>query len=400
MSFFKPETLALTVLLALITAIGPLATDMYLPALPDIRTSLAASTAQTQATLSGFLVGYALAQLLYGPISDRKGRKPAMLFGLGLFTLGSLACALAPTIEVLIGARVLQALGGAGSVVLARAMVRDLYEGARAGKELSRMGSIMAIVPALAPILGAGVAALWGWRSIFYVMTLSGPALALMVHRRLPETLRTPLAEPFSPMAMLGGFALIFRSPTFRYYAFLGSLSFAGFFCFLSGASLVLQTQYGVTPFGFSVAFAIVTLGFIAGALLAGRKVMAWGIDGTLLRGVCLLVPAGVIMLGVMLSGVGGAPAIVAAMTLYQVGFALTLPQSNAGAMMPFRERAGSASSLFSVIQMTMAALAGALVGGLLDRTPLMLPLGITACALTMAAIVALGRRRQDTPQA
>ena len=397
-SFYKAETLALTILLALITSIGPLATDMYLPALPDIRASLEASTAETQATLSGFLVGYALAQLLYGPLSDRKGRKPAMLFGLGLFTVGSLACAMAPGIQVLIGARVLQALGGAGSVVLARAMVRDLYEGARAGRELSRMGSIMAIVPALAPILGAAVGALWGWRSIFYVMTLSGPVLALMVHRRLPETLRAPLAEPFSLLAMLRGFALIFRSATFRYYAFLGSLSFAGFFCFLSGASLVLQTHYGVTPFGFSIAFAVVTMGFIGGALLAGRKVMAWGIDGTLWRGVCLLVPAGLLMLAVMLTGWGGAIAIVAAMTLYQVGFALTLPQCNAGAMMPFRERAGSASSLFSVIQMTMAALAGALVGSLLDRTPLMLPLGISACALTMLAIVVAGRRRQAPP--
>jgi len=390
---FKPETLALTVLLALITSIGPLATDMYLPALPDIRSTLGASTAQTQATLSGFLVGYAVAQLVYGPASDRKGRKPAMLFGLGLFTLGSLACAVAPGIEVLVVARVLQALGGAGSVVLARAMVRDLYEGPRAARELSRMGSIMALVPALAPILGAGVGALWGWRSIFYVMALSGPALAFAVHRKLPETLRQPLAEPFSTASMLRGFALIFRSPTFRYYAFLGALSFAGFFCFLSGASLVLQTHYGVTPFGFSIAFAVVTVGFIGGALLAGRKVMGWGIDGTLKRGVVLLVLAGLSMLAVMASGIGGAPAIVAAMTLYQVGFALTLPQSNAGAMMPFRDRAGSASSLFSVIQMSTAAVAGTLVGRLLDVTPLMLPLGISACALAMLTIVLAGAR-------
>jgi DHA1 family bicyclomycin/chloramphenicol resistance-like MFS transporter len=138
----KPDTLALTAVLALLTALGPLSTDMYLPSLPAIATGLQATTGQAQLTLSAFLIGFAVGQLFYGPISDRVGRKPVLLFGLGLFSLASLICAFAPNIEVLIFARFVQALGASGPIVLGRAIVRDFYEGPRAGKELSRMGRI------------------------------------------------------------------------------------------------------------------------------------------------------------------------------------------------------------------------------------------------------------------
>src|SRR3954452_24722230 len=150
----KPDTLALTIVLALLTALGPLSTDMYLPSLPAIAGNLNASTSQVQLTLSAFLLGFAAGQFVYGPVSDTLGRKPVLLFGIGLFTIASVVCAVAPSIEVLIGARFVQALGASGPIVLGRAIVRDLYEGPRAGRELSRMGTIMGVVPALAPIVG------------------------------------------------------------------------------------------------------------------------------------------------------------------------------------------------------------------------------------------------------
>ncbi|MCA0422307.1 MAG: multidrug effflux MFS transporter [Proteobacteria bacterium] len=392
MAILKPESLALTVLLALITAIGPLATDMYLPLLPTIRDDLGATTADVQATLSGFLIGYALAQLFYGPISDRKGRKPAMIAGLLLFMLGSLGCALAPTISWLIGARVLQALGGAGSVVLARAMVRDSHEGARAGRELARIGSIMALVPALAPMAGAAVGALAGWRSVFYVMAALGPLILWLVHFHLPETVRQPLATPFSLREMFRDFRTVLRVPSFRYYAALGSLSFAGFFCFLSGGSFVLQQVYGLSERAFAASFALPVLGYMSGAMLAQRKVMAWGIDRTIRMGVLIGLPAALAMLAGMLTGIGGPWAVLVPMTFYQVGFGLILSQCNAGALVPFADRAGGASSLFSVTQMGLSALVGALVGAALDRTALALPLGLSVCALLMAFAVYAGR--------
>ncbi len=150
----RPGTFALTVLLAALTAIGPLTTDMYLPSLPDIARLLDASTAQTQLTISSYLVGFAVGQIFYGPLADRHGRKPVLLGAMALYCAASLACALSTSIEMLIAARALQALGGAGGIVLARAIVRDLYSGARAGRELSLIGAVMALAPVLAPLLG------------------------------------------------------------------------------------------------------------------------------------------------------------------------------------------------------------------------------------------------------
>lgn len=392
MPTYAAGSLGLTVLIAAITSIGPLATDMYLPLLPAIRTSLSATTAEVQATLSGFLIGFALAQLFYGPISDRKGRKPAMIAGLLLFSVGSIACALAPSIDALIAARVIQALGGAGSIVLARAMVRDSYEGARAGRELARIGSIMALVPALAPMGGAVIGAVSGWRAVFFVMAALGPLMVLLVALRLPETLRHPLSTPFSPLEMLRDFRHVLRVPQFRYYALLGSLSFAGFFCFLSGGSFVLQQVYGLSERAFAASFACPVLGYMTGALLSQRRVMIWGIDRTLRTGVLICLPMALLMLIAMATGLGDALAVIVPMTLYQVGFGLILSQANAGALMPFAERAGSASSLFSVTQMGLSAAVGATVGAFLDRTPLALPAGIAACALLMALVLASGR--------
>jgi DHA1 family bicyclomycin/chloramphenicol resistance-like MFS transporter len=159
----KPDTLAMTVVLALLTALGPLSTDMYLPSLPAIRADLGATTGGTQLTLSVFLLGFAVGQFAYGPVSDRIGRRPVLLFGLALFTLASLACTVAPSIETLVAARFVQAVGASGPIVLGRAMVRDLYGGARAGRELSRMGTIMGVVPAAAPTLGGLLEEAFGW---------------------------------------------------------------------------------------------------------------------------------------------------------------------------------------------------------------------------------------------
>src|SRR5215210_3235221 len=187
----KPDTLALTAVLALLTALGPLSTDMYLPSLPAIAQNFRAGPAQTQLTLSVFLLGFAVGQFVYGPVSDKTGRRPVLLFGLGLFLLATLACAAATSIEALIAARFVQALGASGPIVLGRAMVRDLYDGARAGRELSRMGSIMGLVPAIAPIFGGVLHEVFGWRSTFMASVLFGGALAAVVSTRLPETIRT-----------------------------------------------------------------------------------------------------------------------------------------------------------------------------------------------------------------
>ncbi|HEY0303073.1 MAG TPA: MFS transporter, partial [Rhizomicrobium sp.] len=182
----RPGTFALTGLLAALTAIGPLSTDMYLPSLPDIARSLTASTAQVQLTLSAYLIGFAVGQIFYGPVSDRFGRKPVLLAALGLYAAATLICALSPSIDILIAARALQALGGSGCIMVARAIVRDLYSGARAGRELSVMGSVMAMAPVIAPMIGGVLQTAFGWRSVFVALMLVGIGGAATIWLLLP----------------------------------------------------------------------------------------------------------------------------------------------------------------------------------------------------------------------
>src|SRR5579872_6641662 len=170
----RSGTFALTALLAALSAFGPLTTDMYLPSLPNIARELAASEAQVQLTISSYLFGFAVGQILYGPVSDRHGRKPVLLAAIGIYCAASLACALSTSIETLIVARAFQALGGSGGIVLARAVVRDLYSGSRAARELSLIGSVMALAPVLAPIAGGVLQTGFGWRSIFFTLVAAG----------------------------------------------------------------------------------------------------------------------------------------------------------------------------------------------------------------------------------
>jgi len=191
----RPDTFALTALLAALTAIGPLSTDMYLPSMPDIARQLGASTAQVQLTISSYLIGFAVGQIVYGPVSDRHGRKPVLLAAVALYCAASLACALATSIEMLIAARFAQALGGSGGIVLARAIVRDLYSGARAGRELSVMGAVMALAPVLAPVAGGVLQTGFGWRSVFFALVGGGLIGAALVWPLLPETLAARASE-------------------------------------------------------------------------------------------------------------------------------------------------------------------------------------------------------------
>lgn len=392
LTFLRPGTFALTILLGILTAVGPLSTDMYLPALPDIRADLGTTTKLAQATLSGFMLGFGFAQTFYGPISDRRGRKPVLLASLGIYCCGCLFCSFAPSIEALIAARFVQAVGAAGSSVIIRAVVRDLFHGAEAGREMSRMASIMAVVPALAPIAGAGIAALFGWRAVFLTMTIAGPVMASLVYFKLPETLHAPVTTPFSIPQMLRDFARIARNRTFTRHALIGAFGFSGFFCFLSAASFVLQGVYGLNPLQFSGAFMLTVLGYLIGSAVAQRFVMRLGLQRMIATGIVLIVCAASLALAGSLAIHSPWP-IILGMPGYQFGLSFLLAQCNASAMQPFKESAGSASSLFAVMQMCIAAAIGALVGHYIDMSPLVLPAATLASAL-MAAFVLLATRR------
>lgn len=387
----RPDTLAMTAVLAMLTALGPLSTDFYLPSLPEIVRVMATDIAGAQATLSAFLFGYAGGQIVWGPLSDRLGRKPILLMGLGLFALATLACALAPSIEGLTAARVLQAFGASGPIVLGRAMVRDLYEGPRAGRELARMGMIMGLVPAIAPVLGGLLQGAFGWRSTFVASLVFASVLALAVALLLPETLRTRSAQGLSLPAIIRGFGVLLRNRAFRVYVGLTALAYGGLFAFISGSSFVLIGVYGLSPVAFGLSFGFAVLGFILGTIVAQRLVGRRGLDGVIGLGVACLAAGGLSMLACVATGFGGPAGVVLPMTLYACGVGLTMPQAQASAMMPFPDRAGAASSFTGLCQMLFSACIGLLVGRLLQGTALPLPavmsvIGVAALVLFKAS--------------
>jgi DHA1 family bicyclomycin/chloramphenicol resistance-like MFS transporter len=358
----------MTALLAALTAIGPLSTDMYLPSLPDIAQRLNATTAQAQLTVSSYLFGFAIGQILYGPLADRHGRKPVLIGAIVLYCAATLTCALSTSIEMLVAARAAQALGGAGGIVLARAIVRDLYSGTRAGRELSVIGAVMALAPVLAPVVGGLLQTGFGWRSVFFTLVGCGLGFAAIVWPLMPETLAVRAAEPVSPAAMLRSYRVVAGNTAYRAYLGMGSASFAGLFAWISGSSFVLQSLYGLTPFAFGLAFAVGSVGYMTGTSLAARLVMRHGIDRTLGIGCAIMAAAGLTMLLVVALSLDSATSIVLAVAVYLAGFGMVLPQSIAGAMNPFPERAGAASSLLGFSQQILSALVGMAVGMLLGQ--------------------------------
>ncbi|HKA73233.1 MAG TPA: multidrug effflux MFS transporter [Xanthobacteraceae bacterium] len=382
----RPDTFALTALLALITALGPVSTDMYLPSLPDIGRLLAASAAEVQLTLSAYLVGFAGGQIVYGPFSDRYGRKPVLLVGLALFCGANLICAAAPSIEVLIAARALQALGGSGAIVVARAIVRDLYSGARAGRELSLMGSIMAVAPIAAPLIGGVLQTAFGWRANFIVALLVGLIAAVTVWRALPETLARRAAEPMSFRAIARAYAGLLANGAFVAHLGILAASFAGLFAWISGSPFVLQDLYGLSAFGYSIVFAICSVGFLAGTFAASAIVERLGLGPTIGLGSCALAAGGISMCAALALGATSVVAIVLPTTLYLFGLGLAMPQAMAGALTPFPHRAGAASSLAGFVMQSSAAILGAVVGHMLGDSAW--PIAWPLAAMGLAALL------------
>src|SRR5271169_3161175 len=386
----RSGTFALTAFLAALSAIGPLTTDMYLPSLPDIARLLGATTAQAQLTVSSYLLGFAVGQIFYGPLADRHGRKPVLLGAMALYCAASLACALSTSIEMLIAARALQALGGSGGIVLARAIVRDLYSGVRAGRELSLIGAVMALAPVLAPLIGGVLQTGFGWRSVFFTLVGAGLAGAAIVWPLMPETLAQRAADPVSPATMLQSYRVVARNPAYLAYLGLASTSFTGLFAWISGSSFVLQYLYGLTPFQFGVAFAVGSIGYMIGTTWAARLVMHHGIDATLGIGCAAMAAGGLGMMLAIVLGLTSSASIVLPMAVYLGGMGMVLPQAIAGAMTPFPERAGAASALLGFIQQTASALCGLVVGALLGKSawPLAGAVAAMGCATLLLWIL------------
>jgi DHA1 family bicyclomycin/chloramphenicol resistance-like MFS transporter len=322
-----------------------------------------------------------------------------LIVAVTLYCAASLVCALSTSIEMLILARFAQALGGCGGVVVARAIVRDLYSGVRAGRELSLIGAVMALAPVLAPVVGGVLQTGFGWRSIFATLVTAGVVCGCIVWLRLPETLRNRAAEPVSLAGMLRSYRVVVGNRAFLAYLGIGTTCYAGLFAWISGASFVLQNLYGLSPFNFGMAFAVGSVGYMSGTLLAARLVVRIGIDGILGVGSCFVAAGGVGMAIAVALGFTSAVSIVLPMAIYLAGLGMVLPQAMAGALTPFPERAGAASALLGSVQQCAAAICGAMVGWLLGANawPLAIAVAAMGCATLAVWVATRGLRRRHT---
>ncbi len=359
----RAESLIVSVLLTAMVALGPISTDLYLPSLPAIGAAFGVSNAEVQLTLSVFLAGFAVSQLVYGPLSDRFGRRPVILGGLALYLLATIVCAFAGSIEVLILARFLQALGACVGPVLGRAVVRDIYGRERAARMLSYMGMAMALAPAFGPILGGFLEVWFGWRANFAALAAFAVATLAGALVTLPETNRWKSPDATRPGHLLATYLGLLRHRSYIGYVLVTACTYAGIFSFISGSAFVLIGLLGLSPDVYGFCFAAIVVGYMAGTFLSGRLTLALGLERMVQLGTAVQVAGGAAGLGLLLLDSVTLAGIVLPVVVFMLGTGLAMPNAQAGAIGPFPRAAGSASALLGFFQMGLAALVGIAVG-------------------------------------
>ncbi|RSS58313.1 Bcr/CflA family efflux MFS transporter [Streptomyces sp. WAC06614] len=398
-SAMRPGALVVFVLGGL-TALAPLSMDMYLPALPEVTTALSSPAATVQLTLTACLAGMALGQLVIGPMSDKWGRRRPLLVGMVVYVLATAVCALAPSAGLLIGFRLLQGLAGAAGIVIARAVVRDLYDGVAMARFFSTLMLISGAAPIVAPLIGGQVLRVADWRGVFLVLTGVGTVLTLLVWRGLRETLPPERRQTGGVGAALRTMRGLLSDRVFTGYTLAGGFAFAVLFSYISASPFVVQEIHGASPQAFSLLFGansvgLIVVGQINGKLLVGRvsldKVLAVGLAVSTLASVALL-----LMAAGTFGRTGLAPVAVALFVLVSA-MGLLLPNTNAQALMRTPHAAGSASALLGTSSFLVGAVASPLVGIAGEDTAAPMALVQVICSLLAAAcFLGLCRPWQD----
>src|SRR5690349_13818143 len=392
----RASRVRLVIVLGSVNAIGPLSIDMYLPAFPEIARSLSAGAAQVQLTLTACVAGLALGQLVVGPLSDRLGRRMPLVTVMTVYSVASILCSIAPSAVVLMGLRLVQGLAGAGGVVIARAVVRDLYSGNEAVRLFSSLMLVTGLAPILAPLAGGQILSVTSWRGIFVVLACLSALLALLVAFGLRETLPPERRSDHGLRRTLTIMRGLLRDRWFVGHALAGGLGFGALFAYISGSSFVLQGIYGVSPQLYSVLFAMNGLGLIAGSQVNARLVGRFG-PGRLLRaGLLTITASAVALLAVVISGGLGVWAVLVPMFVIVSSLSFVLPNSTALALADHPEVAGTASALLGVGQFLIGAVVAPLVGA--GGTDSAVPMAAVMTAAALAALVArqaAGSRRR-----
>lgn len=371
------STRGIALLLASLSALGPFSIDTYLPSFPDIAASLGASQLQVQQTLSVYLFSFAVMTLWHGAIADRFGRRRVILAALGLFGLASVGCTLATSIEQLWFWRAMQGITAGAGIVISRAIVRDLYDGADAQRLMSQMTMMFALAPAVAPVIGGWLQTLFGWRMVFAFLVLMTCLLTLACWKLLPETLAPEKRQSLRPGYLGRSYWRVLSTPAFLFACAALALNFAGFFIYVLSAPVFLMQHLGLPETAFLWLFGPAMAGLICGSWLSGRLAGKFSLSRSIALGYAVMISAASLNIGLNLALPPGLPWSVLPLFIYTTGMSLTMPCLTILALDPYPEQRGLAASCQTFLQSTFNGLAAALIAPALWASTRNLALGM-----------------------
>lgn len=374
------------ILLALLTAVGPISTDMYLPAFPAMRLDLAARPGTAQLTLAAWFLGLSIGQIAFGPVSDHHGRRVPLLFGTALYTFGSIGCATASSMGTLSFWRLLAAIGAAASLVIPRAMIRDLViNGIEAARLLGRLTLVVGVVPILAPTLGGLISQTAGWRAIFWVAAVYGVSCTILIWRLLPDTLDPGRHITLDLVPTLLRYRKVWRDPVFRGHALEGGFGTFSLFAFLGGAPPVFVGGFHLSPTWFGTVFILNAIGYIIGTQLNARVLPRFGTTRVLSCSAIGLIASTGTMLLLSLTPACGPLGVALCMMACMTSLGFMLPGAAIGSLLPHRDEAGSASALYGTIVFFIGAISTVVIGELGNASPTPMAALMLAGALAAA---------------
>lgn len=364
-----------------LTAIGPFAIDMYLPAFPTIAANLGVPRGDVERTLAAYLIGLALAQVFYGPMADRYGRKPPLMVGLALFMVASLGCALSGSVEALTGWRVVQAMGGAAGIVIPRAVIRDHYETHEAARAMSLLMLIMGLAPILAPLIGGQLLAITSWRSLFWVMLAGGAMLMAAVILIMKESLTPDRVVPLRWSTILRNYRDLFRHRGFMAHSLAGGFGQAGMFAYIIGSPRVFIELYGVPPQYYGLLFGTNALSLIICSQISARLLRTYKPRQLQRKALTSLALASLVAVALTLAGWMTLPLLMLCLISYMGSQGFVNPNSAALALSEQGKRLGAASALLGTLQLSCGALAGFAVSAWQTDSALPLTTTLATCA-------------------
>jgi len=387
------EKRSTAILLATLSALGPFSIDTYLPSFPEIAEKLGATQLQVQQTLSAYLFAFAVMTLWHGAIADRFGRRRVILVALACFGLASAGCAFASTIEQLWFWRAMQGVTAGAGMVVSRAIVRDLYDGAAAQRLMSQITMMFALAPAIAPVIGGWLQTFFGWRSVFAFLVLSTAALWLACWQLLPETLPREKRQSLRPAYLGRSYWKVMTSPAFLFACAAIALNFGGFFVYVLSAPVFLMQHLGIHETGFLWLFGPAMGGMIGGSWLSGRLAGKISLSRTIALGYLLMIIAASANLGLNLALPPALPWSVMPIFLYTIGMALTMPCLSILALDPFPAQRGLAASCQTFFQSSFNSVIAALIAPALWGSTISLAWGM-AGMMTLGGIAALAHQK------